>query len=91
MREPEYTCPICSTELTYFSRYPNYVCDSCVAKATDESSRALKFFNTGMHGGFKAVYADTNGEREGHICFIEGNKCYADEARMGGIVVELYA
>jgi len=44
-----------------------------------------------MYGGFKAVCADTNEEREGHICFIEGNKCHADEARMGGIVVELYA
>ena len=90
MQQIEYSCPVCGTELSYSDRYPNYVCGFCVDKATDENGRALKFFNTDMGGGFEAIYADTNQRRMSHICFIEGKKCYADEARMGGIVVEIF-
>lgn len=91
MSEPEHKCPVCATELRYHARYPNYVCDSCIAKATDEHGLPLKFFNTGMYGGFEAVCADTDEVRTSHICFINGRRCYADEARTGGIVVELIA
>lgn len=82
---------MCATELTYYARYSNYVCDSCIAKATDEYGLPLKFFNTGMYGGFETVYADTDEVRASHLCSINGRRCYADEARVGGIVVELIA
>ncbi|QSP93906.1 hypothetical protein LPB19_11950 [Marinobacter salinisoli] len=91
VREPDYSCPICAIELAYYSRNPNYVCDSCVANATDKNGRPLKFFNTDIYGGFEAIYSDTNEKRQGHTCFIKGRKCHAGEARMGGIVVELSA
>lgn len=43
-----------------------------------------------MSGGFIAGYAD-NGEEHGqHICYIDGIKCWADEARFGGIVIQIY-
>ena len=89
MRENAYCCPICRTSLDFYSRYPNYVCSRCVEKATDESGRALSFFNEGSGGGFVAVYTDTNEPRNTHTCYIDGQRCHADEAYMGGIVVEV--
>lgn len=41
-----------------------------------------------MSGGFKAVVDEIQEEGEDHICYIEGVKCWADEARFGGIVIE---
>ena len=84
-------CPICSTEVQFSERYPKYVCSECQAKATDENNRPLKFYNTTMlGGGFAAEYADTNKKRESHICYIDGIKCRADEARFGGIIIQTY-
>jgi hypothetical protein len=84
-------CPICSTEVQFSERYPKYVCFDCEAKATDENKRPLNFNNTTMlGGGFAAEYADTGERREGHICYIDGIKCRADEARFGGIVIQTY-
>jgi hypothetical protein len=83
-------CPICGTPLPFFDpRYPRAVCATCVRKACDEHGRPLEFFNEGMGGGFVAVYRDTGEPRAGHGCFIEGKRCYADEARLGGIVVQV--
>jgi hypothetical protein len=42
----------------------------------------------GFSGGFAAKYADTGEEYPSHVCFIEGAKCYADEARLGGIRIQ---
>ena len=52
--------------------------------------RALQFFNTSLGGGFIAYYADSHQTEThpGHICFIDGIRCYADEARFGGIVIQ---
>jgi len=60
-------------------------------KATDENGRALSFGNVSFSGGFAAFYADTNEERQSHICYIDGIRCWADEAHMGGIVIQPYA
>jgi len=42
-----------------------------------------------MSGGFQAIVADTEEEYPSHICYIEGIKCWADEARFGGIAIEV--
>jgi len=82
-------CPICLAELAYLPRYPKYVCQTCFAKAADETGRPLKFSNTTMMGGgFAAEYADTGETRDSHVCYIDGMKCRADEHRFGGIVIE---
>ena len=83
-----YTCPICNAPLKSYTRYPNYVCESCAKKATDEAGRQLRFYNLGMDGGFGASYTDNNEIYPSHTCYIEGIKCYADEHRFGGIVIE---
>ncbi len=84
-------CPICSAKVQFAERYPKYFCSTCVAKATDENNRQLKFYNETMMGsGFAAQYADTDEKGESHICYINGIKCRADEARFGGIVIQIY-
>jgi hypothetical protein len=72
-------------------RYPRRVCASCVERACDEEGRRLRFSNTGLSGGFVARYADGGAERASHECFIDGVRCWADEAYFGGIVVEVAA
>ena len=86
----EISCPICDTTTKTLPRYPRRVCGTCAAKASDESGRALEFFNTSIGGGFIAYYADSNQTEThpGHLCFIDGIRCYADEARFGGIVIQ---
>jgi hypothetical protein len=82
-------CPICKNETEYNQRYPNYICIVCAEYSSDEKGRALKFYNVSMSGGFEARYCDTGEIRSSHICYIKGNKCWADEARFGGIVIQL--
>ncbi len=82
-------CPICGAQVPRLARYPRYVCHKCADKARDESNRPLEFHNESFSGGFVARYADTGEKREGHVCFIEGVRCWADEARFGGIVIQV--
>jgi hypothetical protein len=81
-------CPICGAEVPRVARYPRYVCPNCAGKAQDENDRPLEFHNESFSGGFVARYADTGEERESHVCFIEDVRCWADEARFGGIVIQ---
>jgi protein-arginine kinase activator protein McsA len=84
----QHYCPICNKELDSNQRYPTYVCKSCAEKASDINGRELVFENTSVLGGYKAFYADAKEQYEDHICYINGIKCYADEARFGGIVIQ---
>ena len=81
-------CPICRVKVAQSPRYPRYLCNNCAAKAADENGRRLKFYNESFSGGFIAEYADSGEARDSHICFIDGVKCWADEAHMGGIVIQ---
>lgn len=80
-------CPICSVDLPANRRYPRYLCATCAAKAQSVDGRRLTFSNADLSGGFVASYLDTGEEHLGHECFVEGVKCRADEAYLGGIVV----
>ena len=60
----------------------------CFDKTVDSNNRKLNFCNIGLSGGYIATYADSNEEYMSHDCYINGVKCYADEARFGGIVIE---
>jgi hypothetical protein len=84
-------CPICSAEVTPNSRYPHYVCSVCRAKAVTANGRPLTFSTVDFSGGFVARYADTGEIDPSHECFIAGIKCYTNEARLGGIVLEVVA
>lgn len=88
---PSHVCPICArTGLDVSERYPRYVCSSCAARASGPDGRRLNFTNWGLGGGFVASYAD-NGQRymHGGNCQIDGVPCFAEEARFGGIVIQV--
>jgi protein-arginine kinase activator protein McsA len=82
-------CPICTTEVHHWERYPNQVCEHCKDKASDAYGRRLIFSNESMSGGFLAFYRGTNQKHDKHICYIDSVRCYANEHRFGGIVVEV--
>ncbi len=81
-------CPVCSKPVIPDPRYPRHVCRECVEKACSKDGRALTFFNLGIGGGFGAEYTETGKPYLSHDCYIDGVKCFADEARFGGIVIE---
>ncbi len=85
-------CPICGTEQPALSRYPDYLCRSCVSRASTEDGRRLTLVNTSPAGGFAARYADTGELAEEptvtHIVHVDGVRCWADEGTYGGIVVQ---
>jgi hypothetical protein len=84
----EQKCPICQVPVPPSPRYPRYVCYDCYIRAVDEEGRSLSFSNVSFSGGFRAIYGDTREERDSHICYIDGIRCWANEAHMGGIVIQ---
>lgn len=86
------TCPICGTEQPALAKYPGYLCRACVARASTEDGRRLALVNTSAAGGFAARYADTGELCEEvtltHVVYVDGVRCWADEGRLGGIVVQ---
>ena len=82
-------CQICITEIPFQARYPNYLCEDCSSRAVSKNGRPLLFENIDFSGGFSAFYADTREEyEEEHICYVDSKKCWADEHKFGGIVIE---
>lgn len=83
-------CPICGAEMPFSQRCPRAVCQSCARRAASPDGRPLRFGNVALSGGFAAHYADTGEPYPGsHDCLIDGVRCHADEAHMGGIVIEV--
>lgn len=82
------TCPICQRRVPPVERYPRYLCEGCASEARCRDGRPLAFSNVGIWGGFRAAYADTGEPYEDHLCFVRGIRCWADEARFGGIVIQ---
>lgn len=82
-------CPICGNEVSYSERYPKYVCRSCQERLADSSGRLVYYVNTHIMGyGCKGYYRDSNLEPyDSNICYVDGVKCIAKEAHLGGIVV----
>jgi hypothetical protein len=81
-------CPICGSPVHHWDRYPDQLCEACVAQAVDAAGRPLRFGNLHFGGGFQAIHADDGTPHEGHECFVRGIRCHADEHRFGGIVVQ---
>ena len=81
-------CPICGCEVHGIPRYPRYLCPDCASETTSEEGRRLTFSNDDLTGGYKAWYVDSREPYQSHTCFVRGHRCWADEARFGGIVIE---
>ena len=88
-------CSICknskSSDSSESSESEYRVCYKCVDKALDRNGNPVKFSNIDVFGGFKSIHYINNKyvENNDHICYINGIKCIADEARFGGIIVRM--
>ena len=82
-------CPICHGEVKAVPRYPRYACQACAERACTADGKLLEFFNTGADGGYMARYVDTGADYPSHECVIDGLRCWVDEARFGGIVIQV--
>ncbi len=94
-------CPNCRRPTIYHERYLHAVCDHCQSRATDRAGRRIIGFNTGFGGGMIAYYADTVEHSDGSqreecvettrtgVCFVDGHPATMQEARFGGIVVQM--
>ena len=81
-------CPTCNRYKKYSSRYPDYVCEKCVALASDKSGKPIVFYNITNDGhGCQGRYLEGGKLYRGNKCFIKDIKCYAEEAYMGGIII----
>ena len=85
------TCPICGQEVFYSGRYPKHVCKECQTRLSDSEGRLVYFVNTHIMGyGCQGYYKDTNHTPyDSNICYVDGVKCMAEEAHLGGIVVQV--
>jgi hypothetical protein len=83
-------CPICSSPVQHWTRYPQAICQDCAAKARNAQGRKLTFYNYSASGGFYAVVEGSGAKNEEHLCYIDGLECWADEHWFGGIVIQPY-
>lgn len=87
--ESSQTCPLCAASVDLCQRYPNYVCDGCIDThgVVTEDNKKITFANIDYTGGFKSKIEGDIEFGNVHACYINSHKCYADEARFGGIVI----
>lgn len=82
-------CPICDAQVDEYPRYPRYVCHDCTTEPVlAPDGRAVAFGNVDISGGCEGRYLDSGEPYEGHECYVRGSKCWADEARFGGTVIQ---
>ena len=82
-------CPVCETEVPASPRYPRKVCTDCVKRARTNDDRPVAFFNQALSGGLEGRYADNGEEYPLPDCTIDGVPCRAEEARFGGVVIQV--
>ena len=90
-----HNCPICKDVLEYYThRYPKAICNKCSNTENDEIidsfGNPVSFGNVDCTGGFVSYHKINNTivKKEEHICWIKDFKCYANEMRFGGIVIQ---
>ena len=88
----EHKCPICNDILECYSeRYPKIICIKCAnSEITDDYGNIVSFSNVDFTGGFVSSHNINNTlvQKSEHICWINNVKCYANEHRYGGIVIQ---
>jgi len=84
-------CAICNQIKSLMKRYLNIVCSECINKYGTKTidGLSIEFSNEHIFGGFCSKVEGQKKSQE-HICYINGYKCYASEARFGSIVIQLY-
>ena len=80
-------CPICDKELMRLSRYPKAICADCGTRTLTENNVKIDFYNEDHGGGLYSLITNVKGNQ--HECYVDGKKCYAEEHRFGGIIIQL--
>lgn len=88
--QPTQKCPICNSDTFQMQRYPNYVCNGCITRygTRTHDNKKIEFGNVNVFGGFQSKIEGENEYGDVHVCYINEIKCYANEARFGGIVIQ---
>jgi hypothetical protein len=75
----------------YSERYPNSICGAHYEECVDSHGNRVTFENEDEIGGFASYHTVENKivKRNDGTCFVRGITCYAGEARMGGIVIQV--
>lgn len=83
-------CPSCHKNIPICIRHPKYICRDCLQKypSLNEEGKEVIFSNASWSGGFISRVKGSDILEENHVCYINGIKCWADEYRFGGIVIE---
>ena len=88
----DHQCPICLEKLDYYTlRYPKMICNNCSnSDIKDPEGNLVSFSNIDITGGFISLHTINNNiiEKKEHICWVKNIKCFADESRWGGIVIQ---
>ena len=85
-----YDCPLCQKPHKTLARYSMAVCNTCLQTypTVNSEGQRLAFGNLGLSGGFYCKNLDTGlMYYDDHVCYVNNTKCFADEARFGGIVI----
>jgi len=90
MEDATLHCPICRSEKRENKRYPRYLCGGCAANVEDEAGRRLEITNANSGDGIRISYAATGEERMSRECFVQGVRCWAQEAHFGGVVIQAF-
>jgi predicted RNA-binding Zn-ribbon protein involved in translation (DUF1610 family) len=85
----KHACPICGTSLSLYERYPRYVCPKCAEKTCDREGRRVEYRNLSFTGGCQGYYPDNGEVYPSDTCYIGNRACTAEEARFGGIVIQV--
>lgn len=87
------SCPVCKTTVPVNPHYPNYLCWSCHAKATDAHGRTVTF-HTSSTGAFEAHFKDDGSlaseVTKSHTVYVGALKAWADKSHKGGTVLMPY-
>ena len=85
-------CSNCKIEMNLLQRYPRAICHDCTKNLTSPDGRKVEFFNSEAMGyGCQGFYSGTNQKEkyDSNECQIGTKDFIANEARFGGIVIEL--
>lgn len=83
-------CPLCSAPMRFDPRYPRAICPQCAAHVCDSKGRPLVFYNEDMSGGLRAIFRESGQPYPSKVCYVGGVRCLAEEARFGGIVIQIW-
>ena len=74
-------------------RYPRMICGDCNKPENIRDSRgnSVIYENEDIYGGIVSIHNinGTNIKGNDYYCFVKNIACYAQEARFGGIVIQV--